>query len=137
MGPDFFRTLGIPLLKGRYFTDHDNQDSTPVAIVSEGFARRFFPNQDAVGKRIRQSGPEFGNPWMEIVGVVGNVKYLGLTVDTDPAYYMPFAQGYGPQMFLAVRTSGDAAPLAERLRRKFNPSTPALPWRKSAPWSRP
>ena len=93
VGPDFFRALGIPLVKGRYFTDHDNQDSAPVAIVSEGFARRFFPNQEALGKRIRQSGPGFGNKWMEIVGVVGNVKYLGLTVDTDPAYYMPFAQG--------------------------------------------
>ena len=81
-----------------------------MAIVSEGFARRFFPNQRAIGKRIRQSGPGFGNPWMEIVGVVGNVKYLGLTVDTDPAYYMPFAQTYGPRMFLVVRTSGDAAP---------------------------
>ena len=66
-----------------------------MAIVSEGFARRFLPNQEAVGKRIKRSGPGSGNPWMEIVGVVGNVKYLGLTVDTDPAYYMPFAQTYG------------------------------------------
>ena len=97
VGPDFFRTLGIPLVRGRYFTDHDVQDAAPVAIVSEGFARRFLPGQEAVGKRIRQSGPELGNPWMEIVGVAGNVKYLGLTVDTDPAYYMPFAQSYGLQ----------------------------------------
>jgi putative ABC transport system permease protein len=124
VGPDFFRTLGVPLLQGRYFTEHDNQTSTPVAIVSEGFARRFFPNQRAVGKRIRQSGAELGNPWREIVGVVGNLKYLGLTVDTDPAYYMPFAQGYGPQILLAVRTSGDAAPLAERLRREIQSVDP-------------
>src|SRR5258708_10228170 len=54
---------------------------------------------------------------MEIVGVVGNVKYLGLTVDSDPAYYMPFAQTYSPRMFLAVRSSGDAARLAVALRR--------------------
>jgi putative ABC transport system permease protein len=116
-GPDFFRVLRIPLIKGRYFTEHDNQNSAPVAIVSEGFARRFFPNQVAVGKRIKQSGPGFGDKWMEIVGVVGNVKYLGLTVETDPAYYMPFAQTYGPRMFLAVRSSGDAARLTEALRR--------------------
>jgi predicted permease len=123
-GPDFFRTLGIPLVKGRYFTDHDDQNSTPVAIVSEGFARRFFPNQEAVGKRIQQSGPELRNKWMEIVGIVGNVKYLGLTVETDPAYYMPFAQTYGPRMFLAVRSSGDAARLAAALRQNIQSVDP-------------
>ena len=115
VGPDFFQTLGVPVAKGRDFTGHDNQDSTPVAIVSEGFARRFFPNQQAIGKRIRRSG----EPWMEIVGIVGNVKYLGLTVDTDPAYYMPFAQTYGPTMFLAVRSSGDAAPLTAAIRQEI------------------
>ena len=74
---------------------------------------------------------------MEIVGVVGNVKYLGLTVDTDPAYYMPFAQTYGPRMFLVVRSSGDAAPPGGGAAPgRFKPSTRASPWRKSAPWSR-
>jgi len=116
VGPDFFRTLGIPLLKGRAFTEHDNQKSAPVAIVSEGFVRRFLPNQDPIGTRIKQSGPGFGNNWMEIVGVVGNLKYLGLTVETDPAYYMPFAQSYSPRSFLVVRSSGDAARIAAALR---------------------
>jgi len=125
-GPDFFRALGIPLVKGRYFTDHDGQESAPVAMVSEGFVRRFLPNQEAVGKRIRQSGPELGNKWMEIVGVVGNVKYLGLTVDTDPAYYLPFAQAYGPRIFLAVRTSGDAALVAAPLRREIQAIDPGV-----------
>jgi hypothetical protein len=97
-----------------------------VAIVSEGFASRFYPNQEALGKRIQQSGPGMGNPWMEIVGVVGNVKYLGLTVDTDPAYYMPFAQSYGPRMFLAVRSSGDAGRLwPNRFAAQSSPSTRA------------
>ena len=126
VGPDFFRALGIPLIEGRYFTDHDSMDGAPVVIVSEGFARRFFPKQEAIGKRIRQSGPELGNKWMEIVGVVGNVKYLGLTVDTDPAYYLPFAQAYGPRMFLAVRASGDAARLAAPLRRKIQAIDPGI-----------
>ncbi len=126
VGPDFFRTLGIPLVKGRYFTDHDNQGSTPVAIVSEGFARRFFANQEAIGRRIRQSGPGFGNKWMVVVGVVGNVKYLGLTVDTDPAYYIPFAQGYAPRMFLAVRSSGDAARLVAPLREEIQSIDPGV-----------
>jgi len=114
VGPDFFRALRIPLVKGRYFTDHDNQDSTPVAMVSEGFVRRFLPNQEPLGKRIRQY-----NTWMEIVGVVGNVKYLGLTVDTDPAYYRPFGQAYNPRMFLTVSSAGDASGLATALRREI------------------
>jgi putative ABC transport system permease protein len=119
VGPDYFRVLGISLLKGRYFTNHDTAESLPVAIVSEGFAKRFLPNQEPLGKRIRQSGPGVsGAKWMEIVGVVGNVKYLGLTMDTDPAYYMPFAQSYGQRMFLVARTSGDAAPLTTALLRE-------------------
>jgi putative ABC transport system permease protein len=124
VGPDYFQVLGIPLLKGRYFSDHDNEGAAQVTIVSEGFERRFFPNQEAIGKRIRQSGPGMGNSWMTIVGVVGNVKYLGLTADTDPAYYMPFAQAYGPRMFLAVRSSGDASRLAAALRREIQSIDP-------------
>src|SRR5450432_839259 len=63
---------------------------------------------------------------MEIVGVVGNVKYLGLTVDTDPAYYMPFAQTYGPRMFLVVRSQGDAASLADALRQSIQSIDPGI-----------
>jgi putative ABC transport system permease protein len=126
VSPDYFPALGIPLIKGRYFAGHDTPESLPVAIVSEGFARRFYPNQEAVGKRIRESGPGMGNKWMEIVGIVGNVKYLGLTIDTDPAYYMPFAQTYGPRMFLAVRSSGDAARLTAALRRDIQSIDPGV-----------
>ncbi len=126
VGPDFFRTLGIPLVRGRYFTDHDNQDSTPVAIVSEGFARRFFANQRSHWQAHPAERAGFGNKWMEIVGVVGNVKYLGLTVDTDPAYYIPFAQGYGPRMFLAVRSSGAAARLVGLLRQEIQSIDPGV-----------
>jgi len=126
VSPDFFRALGVPLLQGRYFNEHDNQDSTPVAIVSEGFARRFFTDQEALGKRIKQSGPGYGNKWMEIVGVVGNVKYLGLAVDTDPALYMPFAQSYVPLMFLAMRSSGDAAGLGAALRQDIQSIDPGV-----------
>jgi putative ABC transport system permease protein len=120
-GPDFFRTLGIPLLKGRDFTPHDNQESAPVAIVSEAFARRFLAGQDPLTKRIG-----YGNKWMQIVGVVGNVSYLGLTVDTGPAYYMPFAQNYGTRMYVAVRASGDAALLSEAVRREAQAVDPGV-----------
>ena len=126
VSPDLFHTMGIPLIRGRGFSDHDRQGSEPVALVSEGFVRRFLPDREALGTRIKQSGPGYGNNWMRIVGVVGNVKYLGLAVDTDPAYYMPFAQSYGPRMFLVVRAPGDAAPLAERLRRDIQAIDPGI-----------
>jgi putative ABC transport system permease protein len=124
VSPEFFQVLGIPLVKGRYFTTHDTADSAPVTVVSQAFARRYFPNREPLGKRIKQSGPGFGNPWREIVGVVGNVKYLGLTADADQAYYLPFAQSYGPRINLVVRTSGDAAPLVETLRRDLQAIDP-------------
>ena len=126
VGPDIFQAFRIPLIQGRYFTGHDNQDSTPVAIVSESFARRFFAGQPALGKRIRHSGADSGDPWMEIVGVVGNVNYLGLAADADPAYYMPFAQYYVPRMYLAVRSSGDAAMLTASLCRDIQSIDPSV-----------
>jgi predicted permease len=121
VGPGYFEALGIPLLKGRTFNTHDTGASAAVAIVSEGFARRFFPDREALGRRIG-----YGEQWMEIVGVVGNVKYLGLAVDTDPAYYMPHAQNFGSRMSLVVRSGADAAPLEEALRREIQAVDPGL-----------
>src|ERR1017187_10914352 len=80
---DYFRAMRIPLLKGRSFTPRDKQDSAPVVIVSDSLARHFFPNQDPLGRRIKQSGPDNQAPFMEGVGVVGDVKYTGLQNDTD------------------------------------------------------
>ncbi|MGP8247531.1 MAG: ADOP family duplicated permease [Bryobacteraceae bacterium] len=126
VSPDLFQAMGIPLLRGRCFTSFDKQGSERVAIVSEGFVRRFLLDREALGARIKQSGPGFGDDWMRIVGVVGNVKYLGLAVDTDPAYYMPFVQSYGPRMFLVVRAQGDAAGLAATLRRDIQSIDPGV-----------
>ena len=126
VSPDFFKALGIPLERGRNFAEYDGEDAAHVAIVSEGFARRYFPGQQAIGKRIKQSGPGAGNNWMEIVGVVGNVKYLGLATETDPAYYMPFAQSYGPRAFLVVRTSVDASRIADKVRHEIQSIDPTL-----------
>ncbi|RPJ56265.1 MAG: ABC transporter permease [Acidobacteria bacterium] len=114
VGPDYLQALGIPLIKGRGFTDYDNEKAPPVTIVSDGFVRRFFPDGKALGKHVK-----YGDRWMEIVGVVGNVKYLGLSTDTDPAYYMPFAQNYDARSFLIVRSSGDAGLLAAALRQEI------------------
>ena len=122
---DYFRAMRIPLLKGRSFTPRDKQDSAPVVIVSDSLARHFFPNQDPLGRRIKQSGPDNQAPFMEVVGVVGDVKYTGLQNDTDAAYYMPYGQNYGRRMFVVVRSSLGAA-LAPALRRAVQAADPGV-----------
>ena len=89
-GAGFLPRARHPAPEGPRLHAPRHPDSAPVAIVSEGFARRFLAGQDPLTRRIG-----YGDKWMQIVGVVGNVNYLGLTVDTGPAYYMPFAQNYG------------------------------------------
>jgi len=116
---DYFRTLGIPLVKGRSFDLRDRADSLPVAIISEAMARRDFARQDPIGQRLKRSGPELhDSPYMEIVGVVGNTRYLGLARALDAAYYEPLSQNAGRKLFLVVRSAAAAASLAPLLRRE-------------------
>ena len=119
--PGYFETMRIPLVRGRYFTGHDTADSAPVTVISESMARRFFAGKDPLGQRISQSSPGSGSQWMEIVGIVRDVKYVGLKEgrDADAAYYMPLGQSYTPRLFLAVRTAGDAGAAASLLRREI------------------
>src|SRR5688572_12471350 len=87
---DYFRTLKIPLLSGRVYDDSDKADGAKVAIVNQAFARRYFPNGDALGKRVG-----FGcekDLCRTIVGVVGNVKQESITADVTPEMYLPFSQ---------------------------------------------
>jgi putative ABC transport system permease protein len=122
---DYFRAMRIPLLKGHFFTLQDRQDSAPVTIISDSMARHFFPNRDPLGQRIKQSGPDYKVPYMEVVGVVGDVKYTGLQKDTDDAYYMPYGQNYGRRMFIVVRSTLGAA-LAPALRRAVQGADPGV-----------
>jgi len=113
---DYFSSLAIPLLKGRYFTRDDRPDSRKVAIISESLARRYFPNQDPIGKRIRLGAPEdLKWPYTEIVGVVGDVKYLGLARPPEPAFYVPLTQDIAA-VFLVVRSTVSAASVAQEVR---------------------
>jgi len=120
VSPDYFRALGIPLLAGRVFDQRDKLDAPPVAIISEAMARRDFPGQDPIGQRLKRSGPEIiqNSPYMEIVGVVGNTRYLGLAYQLDAAYYEPTAQNAGQREFLVVRSAAAATGLARLLRRE-------------------
>src|ERR1017187_6861878 len=126
VSPDYFRALGVPLIRGRFFTEHDNGDAPPVVIISESLARRYFPNENPIGRRLKASGPELHDtPFMEIVGVVGGVRYTGLDSDPADAYYQPYAQTwYYQRTNLVVRSNGPAAALAPALRREIRALDP-------------
>ncbi|HEV2492434.1 MAG TPA: ABC transporter permease [Terriglobia bacterium] len=112
--PDYFRAMAIPLLEGRYFTDHDTQNSVPAAIISKSLARRLAPNQDPLGKRLDVDGVE--HP-VEVVGVVGDVHQLGITSDITSEIYFPFSQLTAPLICFALRTSSDPTSLAKSAER--------------------
>jgi putative ABC transport system permease protein len=103
--PDFFRTLGIPLIAGRAFDDRDRSDTTPVMIVSESFAARMFPGQPAIGRRVRSWRDE--NVYREIVAVVKDVSFSSLTDRGASVVYVPHAQQGWGGMTIALRAPSD------------------------------
>jgi putative ABC transport system permease protein len=104
----YFKTLGVPLVAGRFFDERDVPGRPLVAIVNETLAERYFPGGDAVGRRLKQGGDERpNNPWMEIVGVVGDVKYAGLNAPPEPAFYLADRQQPFNNRFVTVRTAAD------------------------------
>ena len=113
--PDYFRTMGISLVRGRGFTDQDKAGATRVVVVNETLARKHWPGEDAIGKRIRFYGPLEQAPWLEIVGVVRDVKHE-LNIPIQPEYYLPHAQDSWVSMVLVARTSVDPTSLAPALR---------------------
>ncbi len=122
--PDYFRTLGVPL-RGRDFTlDEANAESRRV-IVNETFARRFFPGQEAIGKRINFSGPD--KPYWEIIGVCGDGKYNSLGEAPKPAVYRPLLRDSLVGITLVARTNVETASALAALRRLMHELDPTLP----------
>ena len=122
MEPNYFRTLGITLISGRDFTKSDDSKSTPVVIVNRTLARRFFPNQDPIGRHVR---PGIGNgygpgefPMREIVGVIGDVKQSWLGAEAAPEVYAPLAQSPFSTMCFVVRTANDPRGIVGPARRQ-------------------
>jgi putative ABC transport system permease protein len=120
ISPDFFRALGVPLLRGRYFDAHDAPNSQPVVIINEALAKRYFPNVDPIGQKIRASGPTNTDPYMDVVGVVGDMKFWGLDSEFKPAYFVPYTQYQGGTRYLVVQSSEDAAALAPMIEREIH-----------------
>ncbi|MBA3442607.1 MAG: ABC transporter permease [Pyrinomonadaceae bacterium] len=104
--PDYFRAMGISLLKGRYFTEQDKSDAPGVIIINQTLARRFFPNQDPVGKRLMLESP-LKDQWLQIVGVVNDVRQIELSGEAGLEMYTAHAQSPAAAMFVVMRTATD------------------------------
>ena len=125
VSPDYFRTMGIPVLKGRVFTDQDRNGTPRVAVINDAFARLHYPNEDPIGKRIRMG--RNSSIVREIVGVVGSVKHYGLT-DADAAQmYEPFRQMPTTAMTLILKTTGEPTNYVPALRREIQRVDPDQP----------
>jgi putative ABC transport system permease protein len=108
ISPEYFSLIGLPLLKGRSFNERDAPESVKVVIISESMEQRFFPKGDALGRHLRP-GSGSDNPYEEIVGVVGDVKYAGIDSSDTLAYYSPAAQKPNVYTFLLTRTHAGAS----------------------------
>jgi putative ABC transport system permease protein len=105
----YLETMGIKLRRGRLFTDADGPNVPTVAVINETMARRFWPNEDPIGKRLKQGWPEWKTPWREVVGVVADVKLNGVVEETPLHVYLPLAQSGSSDVSLVLRTKTDPA----------------------------
>jgi putative ABC transport system permease protein len=114
--PGYFQTMSIPVLKGRSFTEQDRDNTPGVIVVNEALASRYWPNQDAIGKRLGFEEDPGKQVWREIVGVVGNVKHKALETEAMPEVYFPYQQLPGNFMNLVVQTASDPASMIPAIR---------------------
>lgn len=128
VSPDYFQALGTPLLRGRFFTPSDDyQAQQRVVLVDDALARRWFPDQDPIGRHIKQGRRESKAPWLTITGVVGNIKTDGFDKPDQPHLYFPILQNPGYAMAVYLRTDVNAASLTNALRQQVQAVDPNLP----------
>lgn len=126
--PGFFKTLNIPMLRGRDFSERDDSKSPGVVVVNEAFAHKYFPNEDAVGKHITPGASNSGKPQVrEIIAVVGNVKNRSLDMEDVPVYYIPSTQLNFGSMAVCVRTNNDPHSITSAVRSVVSSMDPDLP----------
>jgi predicted permease len=121
----YFDTLQIPLLRGRKFVDADSEKAPLVAVVNQNMAKKFWPNEDALGRRFSIKGPN--GPFMEVVGIVQDGKYQDVTEDPQPYFYVPLEQSYMSMRTLHVRTSVPPETLALQLESQIHELAPDVP----------
>jgi len=144
---NFFRTMQIPLLAGRYFNETDTTDSASVVIINETMARKWWPNENPLGKRIKQGFPQDKTPFREVVGVVGDVKEEGPDLPQRPEVFLPESQEVSAGLTLLVRTGPEPMVMAKTVVNELHAMDPdqavdavqplndyietSLAWRKS------
>ncbi len=119
VSPDYFAALGVPLRRGRFFSHYDGRAASHVAIINETFARRFWPNADAVGKRFQFGDGRFADPWVTVVGVTGDMRRNGLEREPLPQVFLPFEQLPSRGTDFLVRTNADPLALAPTVQREI------------------
>jgi putative ABC transport system permease protein len=126
--PDYFRVSRTLLLRGRFFAESDNLDAPGVVIINDALAKKYWPGEEALGKRITFSDPRKPDvKWLTIVGIVRSIRHRGLDVDPAPEYYVPLAQGPWHAMVLTVRSAQDPRSLASAIRREIQSIDPDQP----------
>jgi putative ABC transport system permease protein len=119
VSPDYFRAMGIPLLRGRYFELHDSPESTPVVLINRRFAEQYWPAEDAIGKRLKVGPADSQNAWLTVVGVVGDVRQTGL-YEQKLEFYVPYMQerrSFMAPRDLVVRTKAEPGVIAAAVRK--------------------
>ena len=130
ISPEFFRAMGMPLQRGRDFSDADSDASMPVAIVDETLAHQYWPDDDPIGKRIRFNETTANNvppPWITIIGVVPDVKHASLAETPEPYIYLPQTQLAQLSTYLVIHTVGDPVAAAPAIRSTVRELDPKLP----------
>jgi putative ABC transport system permease protein len=125
VSPSYFETMGIPLLKGRAFTDADREGAPRVAIINDAFAKLHYPNENPIGQRIRMG--RNSNIVREIVGIVGNVKHYGLKDKDGAQMYESYRQFPSADATFVIKTNGDPTSLIPAVRRHIKAVDPAQP----------
>jgi predicted permease len=127
VGPNYFATMGIPLTSGRVFTERDDRRAPQVAIINEAAARKFFPAENPVGRRIGDSPEDSGD--IEIVGVLRDVRYNSLREPPPPTLYVPHLQNNPEDLIFTVRTAVDSASVLSAVRAAVSAADPNIPIR--------
>src|SRR6266850_1843050 len=134
VSPDYFRSLGIPLMKGRFFSPSDRVESAKdpmIVIINQTMAKQYFGNKDPIGSRIQTGDPDPNSPWETIVGVVGDVKYSGLDSGPGPTLYVPYNENgwamWAREMYLVVRSSGSAPGIVPAIRTQLASMDSTIP----------
>jgi putative ABC transport system permease protein len=130
IGPDYFHTMGTPILRGRDFSTRDSLSASGVVLVSESFERRYWPGQDAIGKRLKYGPADSKGPWMQVIGVAGNIKYNSLRQDpeAEPVIYGALLQSEVViNMNLVIRTRNAPESMLGSLREEIQRIDPAIP----------